>query len=128
MLVLSIEINVRKSRGSLGGGMKSSILWDITRCSPMKLNRRFRATYCFHIQSRLRLVPAFTLICCWTYYSTLKMEAICSSETSVHFPRTTLRYIPEDSTLRNQCTFYLPLGGLFRCITVSMINFERRIQ
>jgi hypothetical protein len=31
--------------------------------------------------------------------STLKMEAICSSETSVDTQRTTLRYIPEDGTL-----------------------------
>jgi hypothetical protein len=29
-------------------------------------------------------------------FSTLKMEAICSSETSVDTQRTTLRYIPED--------------------------------
>jgi hypothetical protein len=31
-------------------------------------------------------------------YSTLKMEAICSSETSIDFQRTTRRYIPEDRT------------------------------
>jgi hypothetical protein len=31
--------------------------------------------------------------------STLKMEAICSSETSVETRRTTRRYIPEDDTL-----------------------------
>jgi hypothetical protein len=29
------------------------------------------------------------------------MEAICSSETSVDSQRTTLRYIPEDRTVRN---------------------------
>jgi hypothetical protein len=33
--------------------------------------------------------------------STLKMEAICSSETSVDTQRTTRRYIPEDGTLHN---------------------------
>jgi hypothetical protein len=33
--------------------------------------------------------------------STLKMEAICSSETSVDTQRTTRRYIPEDDTLHN---------------------------
>jgi hypothetical protein len=31
-------------------------------------------------------------------FSTLKMEAICSSETSVGIQRTTQRYIPEDGT------------------------------
>jgi hypothetical protein len=34
-------------------------------------------------------------------FSTLKMNAICSSETSVDTQRTTRRYIPEDSTLHN---------------------------
>jgi hypothetical protein len=43
----------------------------------------------------------FTLVYCSAYSSTLKMEAICSSETSVHIQRTTRRYIPEDSTLHN---------------------------
>jgi hypothetical protein len=33
--------------------------------------------------------------------STLKMEAICSSETSVETQRTTRRQIPEDDTLHN---------------------------
>jgi hypothetical protein len=41
------------------------------------------------------------LVSCSAYSSTLKIEAICSSETSVDFERTTLRYIPEDSALRN---------------------------
>jgi hypothetical protein len=35
------------------------------------------------------------------YLSTLKMNAICSSETSVGTQRTTRRYIPEDGTLHN---------------------------
>jgi hypothetical protein len=33
--------------------------------------------------------------------STLKMEAKCSSETSVDFQRNILRYIPDDRTLHN---------------------------
>jgi hypothetical protein len=33
--------------------------------------------------------------------STLKMEAICSSETSVETQRTTWRHIPEDDTLQS---------------------------
>jgi hypothetical protein len=45
--------------------------------------------------------PALSLAYCSAYFSTLKMEAICSSETSVDFQRTTQRYIPEDSTLHN---------------------------
>jgi hypothetical protein len=38
------------------------------------------------------LPPAFTLVCCSPYSSTLNMEAICSSETSVEFQRITRRY------------------------------------
>jgi hypothetical protein len=49
----------------------------------------------------LCLPPAFTLVSCLAYPSNLKMEATCSSQTSVDFQRTTRRYIPEDRTLHN---------------------------
>jgi hypothetical protein len=45
------------------------------------------------------LLPALTLVPCSAYSSTMKMEAICSFETSVDFQRTTRRYIPEDTIL-----------------------------
>jgi hypothetical protein len=87
--------------------MKSTILWDITPCSPLKVSRHFGGTYRLHLQSRRisrgrnqhQVAPTFTLVSCSAYSSTLKMEAICSSETSVYFQRTTRRYIPDDSTL-----------------------------
>jgi hypothetical protein len=44
--------------------------------------------------------------------STLKMEAICSSETSVDFQWTTRRYIPEGVTLQRTCTHFDFLGNL----------------
>jgi hypothetical protein len=47
-----------------------------------------------------RQPPAFTLVSWSPDASTLKMEATCSSETSVGFQRTTLRYVSEDVTLR----------------------------
>jgi hypothetical protein len=47
------------------------------------------------------LAACFTLVSCLGYYSTMKMEATCSSETSVDFQPTTRRYIPEDRTLHN---------------------------
>jgi hypothetical protein len=52
--------------------MKSTIFWDITP-------------------------PAFTLVSC-SVYSTLTMEARCSSETLVDFQRTTRCYVPQDSS------------------------------
>jgi hypothetical protein len=39
----------------------------------------------------------------WQYFSTLKMEAVCSSETFVDFRWTTQRCIPDDRVLRIDC-------------------------
>jgi hypothetical protein len=85
--------------------MKSTIFWDITPCSLLKVNRRFGGTYRLHLQGRRtsrasNLPPAFTLVSCSVHSSTLKMEAICSSETSIDFQRTTWHCISEESTLR----------------------------
>jgi hypothetical protein len=66
--------------------MKSIIFWDMTPCSLLSFNRRFRGTY----------------LACWfaePISSTLKMEVMCSSETSVETQPTTRRHIPEDDTL-----------------------------
>jgi hypothetical protein len=50
---------------------------------------------------RALLATSITLISFLAYSFTLKMEAACSSETSVDTQRTTRRYIPEDRTLHN---------------------------
>jgi hypothetical protein len=42
----------------------------------------------------------------------LKMEAICSSETSVEFQRTTRRYISEDSTFLIQ-NYWIPIAQVY---------------
>jgi hypothetical protein len=82
--------------------MKRTIIWDITSYSPLKVNRRFGGTYDLHLQgqrisqariqrvSRCLFLPsAFTMVSYPAYSSTLLMEAICASETSVDFQRTT---------------------------------------
>jgi hypothetical protein len=81
--------------------MKSNIFWIITQCSLLTVNRLFWWTYQLHLQGRISrtryqrerrrlavrcLSPAFTLLSCSSYY-TLKMEAVCSSETSALYPR-----------------------------------------
>jgi hypothetical protein len=48
----------------------------------------------------LCLPPAFPLVSCSAYFSTLKMEAICSSKTSVNSQWTTQCYIPHNGTLQ----------------------------
>jgi hypothetical protein len=76
--------------------MKSCTFWDVTQCSPLTVNQRLEAQHgqheagSKHVGSRL------------AYSLTLKLEAICSSESSVYFRRTTQRYIPEDRTLRKR--------------------------
>jgi hypothetical protein len=83
--------------------MKSTIFWDVTPCSSLKVNWRFRG-----------LPPNFTLVSSLAYSSALKMKVICSSETSVDFQWTTQHYISEDSTL------YI-LG----CMPVDILNAVR---
>lgn len=71
--------------------------WDITLFGPLKVNRRFGE----HIVSnsgpknKLCMQLAFTLASCSVYSSTLNIEAIYSSETSINFERTIPPYIPE---------------------------------
>jgi hypothetical protein len=54
--------------------------------------------------SEEHIAPAFLLLTCWfllkLFSSTLKMEAVCSSETSVSTQHTTRRHIPENDTLQ----------------------------
>jgi hypothetical protein len=56
------------------------------------------------------VVASRALVSCLAYTSTLKMEAICSSETSVDFQRATRRYIPEDRTLPGHTSFCASCG------------------
>jgi hypothetical protein len=44
--------------------------------------------------------PAYLLVLADIFSSTLKIEAICSSEISVATQQTTRRHIPEDETLQ----------------------------
>jgi hypothetical protein len=65
--------------------MKSTIFRDITPCSPLKVNRRFGGTYRLNLQglriSRARNQRENEWQAGLCSFSTLKMEAICSSET-----------------------------------------------
>jgi hypothetical protein len=66
--------------------MTSTIFWDITPCSPLKVNRRFEGTYRLHLHGRKKKAskkPAW-------------------KQVAVDFQRTTRRYIPEDSTPHNR--------------------------
>jgi hypothetical protein len=75
--------------------------------SLLKVNRRFGGTCRLHRQDwriiptrnqRENLPPTLTPVSCLAYYSILKTESTCSSETSVDSQRTTRRYVPEDKS------------------------------
>jgi hypothetical protein len=81
--------------------MKNSVLWDVEPCRPC-VNRRFRGTYHLHFQGR-KIRLRGTSVSRWLQhadFSTLKMEAIRSTDTSVH-TRSTRCHIPEDGILQN---------------------------
>jgi hypothetical protein len=58
------------------------------------------------------------------YSSTLKMEAIFSSETSLNFQRNIQRYIPEGSTLHNHRCENLRSYILCHFVTDSLYNIS----
>jgi hypothetical protein len=67
-------------------------------------DRRFGGTYRLHLQGRrnnFSFPPVYLLVLAEIISSTLKLEAICSSETSVATQQTTRRHIPEDDILHN---------------------------
>jgi hypothetical protein len=64
-------------------------------------NIRVEADKC-PVSRLLCLSHAFTLVSCPAYSYILKMEAICSSETSVDFKKSALCYIPEDRNLKKE--------------------------
>jgi hypothetical protein len=95
--------------------INSSIFWDITPHSPLRVNRHFRGTCRLH-----RLATCFSLVSCLAYSSTTKMEATCPSEMSANFQDITWHYVPEDRTL--QGTFGLPVQPLLHicyCYTLT---------
>jgi hypothetical protein len=86
--------------------MKNAIFWDVALCRSC-VNRHFRRTYRLHLQGRKiceqgnsSLQPPAHAGSLHADFSTLKMGAIRSSETSVH-TRSTRRHIPEDGILHS---------------------------
>jgi hypothetical protein len=69
--------------------MKSIIFWDITPCSPVRVNWRFGGTYRLHLQGR-RISRASRA---------LLVTCVHAALLPVDFQRTTRLYIPENGTL-----------------------------
>jgi hypothetical protein len=81
--------------------MKSAIFWDVLPCSLV-----VRWTYCFHLQDRWISRSGNKLAASRKQCSTVKMEAVLSSGTSVNFYQITLYHIPEDGTLQGTYTLH----------------------
>jgi hypothetical protein len=62
--------------------IKNAIIWDVAPCR-FCVNRRFGGTYRLHLQG-CRLQPPAHAISSLADFSTMKMEVIRFSETSVH--------------------------------------------
>jgi hypothetical protein len=78
---------------------KNPIFWATIPYRPMKVNRLFGETYRLHL-----LAACFLLVSRVAYFSTLKLEAICSSETTADSQLAIRLYIPEDKTPhRHRC-------------------------
>jgi hypothetical protein len=75
----------------------------VTQCSQVEVHRGFGKTHCLHLQrqrvnqrSRKAVVAVYLLVVsCLAYSSTLMMEDVRSSESSVNFYQSTRSHIPE---------------------------------
>jgi hypothetical protein len=81
--------------------MKKAVFWDVAPCRS-GVNRRFGGTYRLHLHQSAFNVSHGRFACglSCNFPSTLKMEAIRSSETSVN-TLSTRRHIPEDCILHS---------------------------
>jgi hypothetical protein len=62
-----------------------SAFWDMTPCSPVKVNGSFGGKSASIFMFEFQFTDCFMLVCCLTYSSTMKMEATCSSEMLLAF-------------------------------------------
>jgi hypothetical protein len=97
--------------------MTSSLFWDITPCSPVKINSCFGGTYRYHLQGRIVSQATnqgeagkkqiFILISCWAYPED---GGDISSETSADFHLTTRRYISQSQLWEFQIHYHVSNG------------------
>jgi hypothetical protein len=106
--------------------LKNAVFWDVALCRSC-VNRRFGETYHLHLQGRkIRELSVFDRSVSpqppahagssLADFSTLKMQVIRSSETSVH-TRTTQCHIPEDGILHSHRSESLKSYNTFLLIT-----------
>jgi hypothetical protein len=82
--------------------LKTYVFWDITPCTPVKVNR---------------LAASLILVSCLAWSSTLKMEAACSSETSLWEPQ----ILQLENWLVKRALINILLNGTTRICATSQI-------
>jgi hypothetical protein len=99
---------------------RSTIFWDITPCSPLWVNWRFRGTYHFHLQGKklsfcFLYNPEFWLV----DYSACHLLSRCFLAQLIFRPWIWRRYVP----LKRQST----LNGLHSVTSQKMVLFKTQI-
>jgi hypothetical protein len=88
LLIYSVpKDNPDSKQSSACSTLKSTVIWAVTSCSLIDVYRRFGGIYCLQLQG-LRVSQANNQnasFCLFDLLSSLKMEAVCSSEMSVIF-------------------------------------------
>jgi hypothetical protein len=80
--------------------------------------------HCKNQQASRWQEPACLLVFAELISSTLKMEAIYFSETSVETKRTTRRHLPEDDTLHHHCLFQAMLSELQGSAKIAIFRWR----
>jgi hypothetical protein len=89
-------MGVKKPWCWISATMKSFVFRDIMPCSPVKVDRRFGGTHWApSSEPESKTTKKQHETGRQQNSSTLKMEAVCCSETSIDFHGTTWRYIPK---------------------------------
>jgi hypothetical protein len=89
------KLDLRFSRGRLWRVLSSGIWRRVVRWKSSDVSQE-HIFFIFRVDAELCLPLTFTLFPCSAHSSTLKMEAICPSKTSVDIQRAIQRYIPGD--------------------------------
>jgi hypothetical protein len=82
----------------------SSVFWDMTACSLLKVTWHFTGTCLLHFQGcRVSQGRNWHEAGDMIYTSALKLEATCSSKMLVDFQWTAWHYVLEDGSIHNYC-------------------------
>jgi hypothetical protein len=106
----------------------------MTPCRQVEVYRHFGTVYCLHLQGRICGKQSSFASCLLSISSTMKMEVIRCSETTVSFYLTTRRHIPEDAGAQVVEMRYVSWATcrllysafLFRCRALERVQIKQK--